>query len=152
MSISEEINSIINDRELSLEEKRDKLSKLVTPQELKVLLPMPVEVIKLKEPISPKAGKAERRVLNLSVVTPIFESILKGGHVECRDLTKYYRERCTYVENGVRYLTPFDAIRFYVGRGQRAKWATVEVKDIVYDDGLIYFYMGNVIEKYNASI
>ena len=71
----------------------------------------------------------------------------KGGHdIECRGYNEYYKSRCTYVEDGVRYLVPFDAITFYVGRGNNAKKATVAVKDIVLDDGLLYFHLGDVLD------
>ena len=144
MSLQEEINSIINDEQLSYNEKSKRLQKYLTPHEVRALLQEPIEVVKLKEPLVPKAK--DMRVLHLSVYNEIFEGILKGGHVECRDYNEYYKSRCTYVENGVRYLVPFDAIIFYVGRGKNAKRATVAVKDIILDDGLLYFHLGEVLE------
>ena len=145
MSLQEEIQSIIKDTSLSNEEKRLRLSKFMTPHEVDIMLPKPVEVVKLKEPLHPKT--VDMHILHLSVYNHIFESILKGGHVECREYTDYYKDRCTYVENGVRYLVPFDAITFYVGRGDRAKKATVLVKDITCDGEVILFYMGDIISK-----
>jgi hypothetical protein len=43
-------------------------------------------------------------------------------------------------------LVPFDAITFYVGRGNNAKRAIVAVKDIVLDDGLLFFHLGDVLD------
>lgn len=146
MSLQEEINSIVNDEQLTYEEKRKKLLKFMASHEVSVLLPGPVEVVKLKEPLKPKREGKDMRVLNLSVYGEIFEDILNGGHVECRDYNEYFKSRCTYVEDGVRYLVPFDAITFYVGHGNNAKRATVAVKDIFLDDGLLYFHLGDVIE------
>ena len=144
MSLQEEINSIINDKQLTYDDKSKKLQKYLTPHEVRALLQEPIEVVKLKEPLVPKTKAM--RVLHLSVYNEIFEGILKGGHIECRDYNEYYKSRCTYVENGVRYLVPFDAITFYVGRGNNAKRATVSVKDIILDDGLLYFHLGDVLE------
>jgi hypothetical protein len=143
MSLHEEIQSIIADSSMSYEDKREKLLHYLTPQEVRAMLPEPIEEIRLKEPLQPK--REGMRILNLSVVNPIFESILTGGHVESRDYNDYFKDRCTYVENGVRYLIPFDAITFYVGRGSKAKKATVAIKDIKCDGSVIYFYMGEVI-------
>ena len=144
MSLQEEINSIINDGQLSYDEKSKKLQNYLTPHEVRALLQKPIDVVKLKEPLVPKTK--DMRVLHLSVYNEIFEGILKGGHIECRDYNEYYQSRCTYVEGGVRYLVPFDAITFYVGRGNNAKRATVAVKDIILDDGLLYFHLGDVLE------
>ena len=144
MNLQEEIKSIIDDKEMTYDEKRKKLLKFMAPHEVSAMLPEPVEVIRLKEPLKPKTE--DMRILRLSVHYEIFESILKGGHVECRDYSEYFKSRCTYEEGGVRYLVPFDAITFYAGRGARAKWATVALKDIVFDNGLLYFHMGEVIK------
>ena len=84
----------------------------------------------------------------MSVYNDIFDSIIKGEQdVETRSYNEYFMNRCTYVENGVRYLVPYDAITFYVGRGEKAKKATVAVEDIVCDGDLIYFYLGKILNK-----
>ena len=145
MSLQEEINSIISDNQLTYDEKSKKLLKFLAPHEVRALLHEPTEVVRLKEPLLSKTK--DMRILHLSVYREIFEEILKGGHdIECRDYDEYYKSRCTYVEDGVRYLVPFDAITFYVGRGNNAKKATVAVKDIVLDDGLLYYHLGDVLE------
>ena len=145
MSLQEEINSIIKDKQLSYEEKSKKLLMFLTPHEVRALLQEPIEVVKLKETLVPK--NKDMRVLHLSVHKEIFDEILKGGHyIECRDYNEYYQSRCTYVEDGVRYLVPFDAITFYVGRDNNAKRATVAVKNIILDDGLLYFHLGDVLD------
>lgn len=147
MSLQEEINIIVNDEQLTYEEKRKKLLKFMAPHEVSILLPEPVEEVKLKEPLKPKREGNDMRILNLSVHGDIFKEIIKGAQdIECRDYSEYFKSRCTYVEDGVRYLVPFDAITFYVGRGNNAKRATVAVKDIVLGDGLLYFHLGDVLE------
>ena len=147
MSLQEEIQAVIKDTSISIDEKRKRLLKFMTQQEVSILLPLPTEVVRLKEPLHPKTDSM--RILNLSVYNNIFESILNGGHVECREYNDYYKDRCTYVENGVRYLVPYDAITFYVGRGDRAKKATVLLKDITCDGEVILFYLGDVISRNN---
>ncbi len=145
MSLQDEIKAIVDDVAMPYEEKREKLLKIVTLQEVRALLPEPVEKIALKEPLKAKESGADVSILNLSVIDPVFDSILLRGHVECRDFNEYYKERCTYVENGVRYLVPFDAINFYVGRGKHARKATVTLKDILCDGTCILFYTDKVL-------
>ena len=147
MSLQEEINNIINDKQLTCDEKSIKLQKYLTPHEVRALLQEPIEVVKLKEPLKPKREGDSMRILNLSVHWDIFKEILRGGHeIECRDYNEYFKSRCTYVEDSVRYLVSFDAITFYVGRDNNAKRATVAVKDIILDGGLLYFHLGDVLE------
>ena len=143
MSLQEEIRAIISDSSMSKEEKRGKLLKIMTPQEVNTLLSEPVKKIALKEPL-PQNVKGTRN-LNLSVFNEIFDSILEGNHIECRVCNEYFKNRCTYVENGVRYLVPYDTITFYVGWGSRAKIAIVAVEDITYEDGFLYFHLGEIL-------
>lgn len=139
MTLPEEIQAILTDSSMTIDEKRKKLLKLVTPQEVQVLLSEHRNVVRLKEPLHSKTDNM--RILRLSVFNDIFDSIIKGEQdVETRSYNEYFMNRCTYVENGVRYLVPYDAITFYVGRGEKAKKATIAVEDIVCDGDLIYFY------------
>lgn len=145
MILQEEINSIINNEKLRYDEKSKKLLKFLDSHEVRALLQEPIEVVKLKEPLAPRTK--DMRILQLSVFNSIFESIIKGSQdMECREYNEYYKSRCTYIEDGVRYLVPFDAITFYVGRGSHAKRATVAVKDIVLYDDLLYFHLGEVLD------
>lgn len=145
MSFQEEIKAIVGDGTMPYKEKREKLLKIVTPQEVRALLPEPEIRIALKEPLKAKESGADMRIFNLSVANPIFDSILQGGHMECRDYNEYDMERCTYVEDGIKYLVPFDAINFYVRRGKHARKATVTLKDIVCDGTCILFYTDNIL-------
>lgn len=145
MGLKEDIDNILHNEALSFEEKRSMLSKMVTPRELLALLPEPVEKVILKEPLRHK--RENMLILNLSVVTPIFESILNGATIESRAYNEYYKSRCTYEENGTRYLKPFDAITFYVGRSKRARRVTVALTDITCDGEIIYFHLGEILDK-----
>ena len=90
MSLQEEINSIISDKQLTYDEKSKKLLMFLAPHEVRALLQEPTELVKLKEPLVPKTK--DMRILHLSVYREIFEEILKGGHdIECRDYNEYYK-------------------------------------------------------------
>ncbi len=146
MSLQEEIKAIVTDSSMSYNVKREKLMKLVTPHEVEALLPDPNGNVRLKEPLRPKTENM--RILHLSVVDAIFDDILAGNHdVESRSYNEYYMNRCTYVEDGVRYLVPYDAITFYVGRDDRARKVTVTIKNITCDGCLLLFYMDRVLDK-----
>ena len=54
MSLQEEINSIINDKQLTYDEKCKKLQKYLTLHEVRALLLEPREDVKLKIPLVPK--------------------------------------------------------------------------------------------------
>ena len=146
MSLQEEIKAIVTDSSMSYDDKREKLMKLVTPYEVEALLPDPNGNVRLKEPLRPKTENM--RILHLSVFNAIFDDILAGNHdVESRSYNEYYRNRCTYVEDGVRYLVPYDAITFYVGRDDKARKVTVTIKNITCDGCLLLFYMDRVLDK-----
>lgn len=146
MSLQEEIKAIITSMSMSYDDKREKLMKLVTPQEVEALLPDPNGIVRLKEPLRTKT--VNMRILHLSVVNAIFEDILEGNHdVECRSYNDYYKRKCSYVEDGVRYLIPFDAITFYVGYGEKARKVTVTLKNISCDGSLLFFYIGRVLDE-----
>lgn len=144
MTLQEEIQSILKSS-LSYEEKGAKLAKLVTKQELASLLPKPQEVVALKEPLKPKT--AGMKTIALSIHKVFFDEIIVGTKpIEFRDWTnEYYQRKCSYVEDGKRYLTPFDAIVLFVGRGKNALTATVALKDITCDGTYLMFHLGRVL-------
>ena len=144
MSLQEEIQSILKSS-LSYEEKGDRLAKLVTKQELSALLPKPKEVVALKEPLKQKTKGM--KTIAFSIHKVYFDEILAGTKpIEFRDWTnEYYQRKCSYVENGKRYLTPFDAIVLYVGRGKNALTATVALTDITCDGTYLMFHLGKVL-------
>lgn len=145
MSLKEEIRSILKDASLSYEDKGDRLSKLVTKQELNALLPKPKETIALKEPLKPK--RKGMKTIAFSIHKVYFDQIILGTKpIEYRDWTNdYYKRKCSYEENGKRYLTPFDAIVLYVGRGKGALTATVALKNITCDGTYLMFWVGDVL-------
>jgi len=144
MSLQEEIRDILNSQ-LSYEEKGKRLSKLVTRQELNALLPKPNDVVALKEPLKPKTSGM--KTINLSIHKVYFDAIITGAKpIEFRDWTNpYYQKKCSYEENGKRYLKPYDAIVLYVGRGKGALTATVALRDITCDGTNLLFHVGKVL-------
>ncbi len=144
MSLQEEIQSILRSS-LSYEEKGAKLAKLVTRQELNALLPKPVEQVALKEPLKPKT--TGMRTLMLSIHKVYLDAILAGTKkIEYRDWTNdYYQRKCSYVEDGKRYLRPYDALVLFVGRGKNALTATVALTDITCDGTYLMFHLGKVL-------
>ena len=91
------------------------------------------------------------RILNLSIHKVFYEEIIQGTKKdEHRSLTDYYRRRCTYEENGKRYLIPYNAVCFNVGRGKRRLSATVALTGIVCEDGFLIFNLGEILCKSNG--
>lgn len=144
MSLQQEIQSILKSS-LSYEEKGDRLAELVTKQELQKLLPKQKEVVALKEPLKPKTKGM--KMIAFSIHKVYFDEIMLGTKpIEFRDWTnQYYVNKCSYMENGKRYLTPFDAIVLYVGRGASALTATVALKNITCDGTYLMFWLGKVL-------
>ena len=65
---------------------------------------------------------------------------------EYRKYNDYYIERCTYEEDGRRYLVPFDALVLY--QGKRAM--TVSLKDITCDGKHFVFHLGEYVNRRTA--
>ena len=145
MSLRQDVQKIISDSSLSYEEKGRMLADIVTKPELDKLLPKPQEVVALKEPLKPKTSGM--KTIAFSIHKVYFDQIMLGTKpIEYRDWTnEYYQRKCSYVENGKRYLTPFDAIVLYVGRGKGALTATVALKDITCDGTYLMFWVGKVL-------
>lgn len=145
MSLRQDVQKIISDSSLSYEEKGRLLADLVTKPELDKLLPKPQEVVALKEPLKPKTSGM--KTIAFSIHKVYFDQIMLGTKpIEYRDWTnEYYQKKCSYVENGKRYLTPFDAIVLYVGHGKGALTATVALKDITCDGTYLMFWVGRVL-------
>ena len=87
------------------------------------------------------------KTIAFSIHKVYFDQIIAGTKpIEYRDWTnEYYQRKCSYVEDGKRYLTPFDAIVLYVGRGKGALTATVALKNITCDGKYLMFWVGKVL-------
>lgn len=145
MTLQQEIQSIVNDASLGYDAKAEKLLRIITKQELSAVLPKPVETITLKEPLKPKT--TGMKTLMLSIHKVYLDAILAGTKkIEYRDwANEYYQRKCSYEEDGKRYLRPYDALVLYVGRGKSALTATVALTDITCDGTYLMFHLGKIL-------
>ena len=100
----------------------------------------------LKSKLKPKTQGMNS--LNLSIKSVYYDQILRGAKKdEYRKYNEYYIERCTYEENGKRYLVPFDALVLY--QGKRAM--VVALTDITCDGKYFVFHLGDILYPKNGS-
>ena len=88
-------------------------------------------------------------VLTLIIEQQYFEEIVSGVKTEeYRSLKQTTLNKYTYIDetDGKRYLRRFDAIRFYVGYHSDRDSAVVQVLDTTYEDGLVTYRLGKVLE------
>ena len=139
MSLIDELNKIV-ESSASYDEKFSMLTEIVTPHEARALLERTIEVPVLKDRLT-----GSKRLF-LSIQAVFFNEIRKGiKKDEWRDYNDYYKEKCTYVENGKRYLVPFTEIVFFVGRGSNAKRMVVKVRDITCNGTYLIFHLGQIL-------
>ncbi|MGM9686567.1 MAG: hypothetical protein ACI3YI_10150 [Bacteroidaceae bacterium] len=137
MSFIDKLDEIRNDGALDYKAKVGRLREAIIEFEKN-----PEKPPRLKAPIKPKT--MGMRVLNLSIHDVYFKQILKGTKKqEYRDYKDYYINKCTYVEGGVRYIVPFDALNLFVGS---EKSATVAVTNITCDGRYFIFHLGKILK------
>ena len=89
------------------------------------------------------------KVLTLIIEKKYFEQIVKGEKTEeYRELKQTTLNKYTYIDeaDGKRYLRRFDALRLYVGYHSDRDSTVVQVLDTTYDDGIITYHLGKVLE------
>ena len=89
------------------------------------------------------------KVLTLTIEKQYFEAIVKGEKTEeYRELKQTTLNKYTYIDeaDGKRYLKRFDALRLYVGYHSDRDSAVVQVLDTTFDDGIITYHLGKVLE------
>ena len=94
------------------------------------------------------------RVLTLNIKEVYFKEIMAGNKtVEYREVKQTTLNKYTYIDqaDGKRYLRRYDVIRFYVGYHKDRDSALVEVKDVVYRDGVVEYRLGRVLEYIKAA-
>jgi hypothetical protein len=92
------------------------------------------------------------KVLKLIIKQTYLNEILAGTKkIEYRQLKKSQLGKFTWVSNedGKRYLTKYDFIRFYVGYSKDRETALVEITDTTYDgeNQLVEYHLGKILEK-----
>lgn len=90
------------------------------------------------------------KVLTLNIKKVFFDEIMKGEKkIEYRELKQTTLNKYTYLDeyDGKRYLRRYDALRLFVGYNKDRESALVQVKDITYNDGIVEYHLGMILEK-----
>lgn len=89
------------------------------------------------------------KVLTLNIKKIFFDEVMKGEKViEYRELKQTTINKYTYIDesDGKRYLRRYDALRFYVGYNKNRESALVEVVDTTYNEGIVEYHLGKILE------
>ena len=90
------------------------------------------------------------KVLTLNIKKIYFDEIMSGEKkIEYRELKQTTLNKYTYLDesDGKRYLRRYDALRLFVGYHKDRESALVQVTDITYNEGLVEFHLGMILEK-----
>ena len=90
------------------------------------------------------------KVLTLNIKKVFFDEIMKGEKkIEYRELKQTTLNKYTYLDesDGKRYLRRYDALRLFVGYNKDRESALVQVKDITYNEGIVEYHLGMILEK-----
>ena len=94
------------------------------------------------------------KVLTLNIKKMYFDEIMRGTkNIEYRQLKQTTLNKYTYLDesDGKRYLRRYDAIRFFVGYHKDRESALVQVKDTTYNNGIVEYHLGLILEVLNKS-
>ena len=89
------------------------------------------------------------KVLTLNIKKVYFDEIIKGEKkIEYRELKQTTLNKYTYLDesDGRRYLRRYDALRLFVGYNKDRESALVQVKDITYNEGVVEYHLGMILE------
>lgn len=89
------------------------------------------------------------KVLTLIIKQIYFDEIMNGEKtIEYRELKQSTINKYTYIDesDGKRYLKRYDMIRLYVGYEKKRESAIVEVINTTYNDGMVEYHLGKVLE------
>ncbi len=89
------------------------------------------------------------KVLTLNIKKINFDEIMRGTKkIEERDLKQTTLNRYTYIDeaDGKRYLRRYDALRLFVGYHKDRENALVQVTDITYNEGIVEYHLGMILE------
>ncbi len=95
------------------------------------------------------------KVLTLNIKKIYFDEIIKGEKtVEFRELKQTTINRYTYIDeaDSKRYLRRYDALRLFVGYSKNRESAIVEVINITYNEGVVEYHLGKVLEYITKNI
>lgn len=94
------------------------------------------------------------KVLTLNIKKIYFDEIMSGTkQIEYRELKQTTINRYTYLDetDGKRYLRRYDALRLFVGYHKDRESALVQVKDITYNNGVVEYHLGLILEVINNN-
>lgn len=89
------------------------------------------------------------KVLTLNIKKIYFDEIISGiKTIEYRELKQTTLNKYTYLDesDGKRYLRRYDALRLFVGYNKDRESALVQVKDITYNEGIVEYHLGMILE------
>ncbi len=111
-----------------------------------------LEQLPEKEDSKPTYDTTGLKVLTLIIKQEWLNEILAGRKtIEYRQMKQSQIGKYTWVSNedGKRYLTKYDLIRFYVGYSKDRQTALVEITDTTYDaeNQLVEYHLGRILVK-----
>lgn len=89
------------------------------------------------------------KLLTLNIKKTFFDEIMKGDKkTEYRELKQTTINKYTFIDDadGKRYLRRYDALRLYVGYDKNRESAIVEVLDTTYNEGVVEYHLGRILE------
>ena len=89
------------------------------------------------------------KVLTLNIKKVYYDAIIKGEKKEeYREVKQTTINKYTFVdeEDEKRYLRRYDFIHFFVGYNKDRENAIVEVVDTTYEDGIVVYHLGRIME------
>lgn len=98
---------------------------------------------------TPALDTTGMKILTLNIKKVYFDEIVSGSKkVEYRELKQTTLNKYTYLDesDGKRYLRRYDALRLFAGRES----ALVQVTDITYNEGVVEYHLGMILEKTDA--
>lgn len=90
------------------------------------------------------------KVLTLNIKKIYFDEIMSGAKkTEYRELKQTTLNKYTYLDetDGKRYLRRYDALRLFVGYNKDRESALVQVTDTTYNEGIVEYHLGLILEK-----
>ena len=89
------------------------------------------------------------KVLTLNIKKIYFDEIISGSKkIEYRELKQTTLNKYTYLDesDGKRYLRRYDALRLFVGYNKDHESALVQITDITYNEGIVEYHLGMVLD------
>ncbi len=89
------------------------------------------------------------KVLSLIIKKVYYDAIIRGEKKEeYRELKQTTINKYTFIDesDGKRYLRRYDFLHLFVGYNKDRENAIVEVVDTTYEEGIVVYHLGRIIE------